>query len=56
MQDGASREKVSTNVLIEGNSFSILETNNATDDSLSACPQGAMLENQSCVAYMDVCT
>jgi hypothetical protein len=38
------------------NSYSIVEINNAGDDPLSACPQGAMLENQSCVAYMDVCT
>ncbi|WP_164718237.1 hypothetical protein [Colwellia sp. Arc7-635] len=56
MQDGASQERVSTKVLIAGNSFSILEINNATDDLLSACPQCAMLENQSYVAYMDVCT
>jgi len=42
--------------LIEENSYSIIEINNAGDDPLSACPQCATLENQSCVAYMDVCT
>ncbi|WP_277601589.1 hypothetical protein [Colwellia sp. Arc7-635] len=42
--------------MIEGNSHSILEINNATDDPLSPCPKGAKLENQLHVAYMDVCT
>jgi len=39
--------------LIEENSYSIIEINNAGDDPLSACPQGAMLESQSCVAILD---
>jgi hypothetical protein len=39
--------------LIEENSYSIVEINNAGDDPLSACPQGAMLENQFCVAILD---
>ncbi|WP_164718186.1 hypothetical protein [Colwellia sp. Arc7-635] len=39
--------------MIEGNSHSILEINNAGDDPLSACPWGAMLENQSSVAILD---
>jgi hypothetical protein len=42
--------------LIEGSRYSFLEINNIGDDPLSACPQGAMLEKQSCVAYMDVFT
>ncbi|WP_277601583.1 hypothetical protein [Colwellia sp. Arc7-635] len=42
--------------MIEGYSSSIIEINNAGDDPLSTYPQGAMLENQSYVAYMDVCT
>jgi hypothetical protein len=35
------------------NSCSIIEINNAGDDPLPACPLGAMLENQSCVAILD---
>ncbi|WP_164718120.1 hypothetical protein [Colwellia sp. Arc7-635] len=31
----------------------ITEINNAGDDPLSACPKGAKLENQSCVAILD---
>jgi len=38
--------------LIEENSYSIIEINNAGDDPLPACPLGA-LENQSCVAILD---
>jgi len=39
--------------LIEENSYSIIEINNAGDDPLSACPLGGMLESQSCVAILD---
>ncbi|MFT5760339.1 MAG: hypothetical protein ACI9LM_005125, partial [Alteromonadaceae bacterium] len=39
--------------MIEENSYSIVEINNAGDDPLSACPKGAKLENQSCVALLD---
>jgi hypothetical protein len=46
MQDSASRERVSTKALIEENSYSIVEINNAGDDPLSPCPVGAKLENQ----------
>jgi len=56
MQDSANRERVSTKALIEENGCSIVEINNATDDPFSPCPQGAKLENQLRVAYMDVCT
>jgi hypothetical protein len=49
----ANRERVNTKTLIDENSYSIFEINNAGDDPLSACPQGAMLENQSCVAILD---
>ena len=53
MQVSASRKRVSTKALIEENSYSIVEINNAGDDPLSTCPQGAKLENQSCVAILD---
>jgi hypothetical protein len=39
--------------LIEENSYSIIEINNAVDDPLSPCPQGVKLENQSSVAILD---
>jgi hypothetical protein len=38
MQISASRERVSYKALIEENSYSIIEINNAGDDPLSACP------------------
>jgi len=38
MQISASRERVSYKALIEENSYSIVEINNAGDDPLSACP------------------
>jgi hypothetical protein len=38
MQISASRERVSYKALIEENSYSIIEINNAGDDHLSACP------------------
>jgi hypothetical protein len=38
MQVSASREKVSYKALIEENSYSIVEINNAGDNLLSACP------------------
>jgi len=53
MQISASRERVNYKALIEGNSYSIIEINNAGDDHLSPCPQGAKLENQSSVAILD---
>jgi hypothetical protein len=53
MQDSASRERVNTKALIEENSCSIVEINNAGDDHLSACPKGAKLENQLRVAALD---
>jgi len=53
MQVSANRKRVSYKVWIEQNSYSLVEINNAGDDPLSACPQGAMLENQSCVAILD---
>jgi len=53
MQVSASRERVSYKALIEGNSNSIVEINNAGDDPLSPCPQGAKLEHQSSVAILD---
>jgi hypothetical protein len=53
MQISARRERVSYKALIEENSYSIVEINNAGDDPLSACLQGAKLENQSCVALLD---
>jgi hypothetical protein len=69
MQVSASRERVITKALIEENSYSrlwhpaslyllhpcsrIVEINNDGDDPLSACPEGAKLENQSCVAILD---
>ena len=56
MQDSANRERVSTKALIEDNGCSIVEINNAGDDSLPPCPKGAKLENQLRVAYIDVCT
>jgi len=72
MQDCTSRERVRTKALIEDetmdgegrakqdaraeNGCSIVKINNAGDDPLSACPKGAKLENQLCVAYTDVCT
>jgi hypothetical protein len=39
--------------LVEENSYSIVEINNAGDDPLSACPQGAKLKNQFSVAILD---
>jgi hypothetical protein len=39
--------------LIEENSYSIVQINNVGDDPLSACQQGAKLENQSGVAILD---
>jgi len=53
MQVSASRERVSYKALIEDNSYSIVETNNAGDGPFSACPTGAKLENQSSVAILD---
>jgi hypothetical protein len=53
MQTSASRERVRYKALIEENSYSIVEINNAVDDPLSPCPQGAKLENQSSVAILD---
>jgi hypothetical protein len=53
MQISASRERVSYQELMEENSYSIVEINNVGDDPLSACPYGAMLENQSCAALLD---
>jgi hypothetical protein len=38
MQISASRERVSYQELIEENSYSIVEINNAGDDPFSACP------------------
>jgi hypothetical protein len=38
MPISARRERVSYKALIEENSYSIIEINNAGDDSLSACP------------------
>jgi hypothetical protein len=38
MQISARRERVSYKALIEENSYSIVEINNAGDDPLSACP------------------
>jgi hypothetical protein len=38
MQISASPERVSYKALIEENSYSIIEINNAGDDPLSACP------------------
>ena len=56
MQVSASRERVRYKALIEENSYSLVEINNAGDDPLSPCPKGAKLENQPSVAYMDVGT
>ena len=53
MQVSASRERVRYKALIEENSYSIVKINNAVDDPLSACPEGAKLENQSSVAILD---
>jgi len=53
MQISASRERVSYKALIEENSYSIIEINNVGDDPLSACPSGAKLEKQPCVALLD---
>jgi len=53
MQGSASRERVSTKALIEGNGCSIVEINNAGDDPLSPYPKGAKLENQLRVAALD---
>tara|TARA_B100000809_G_scaffold19840_3_gene17485 strand:+ start:5137 stop:5301 length:165 start_codon:yes stop_codon:yes gene_type:complete len=39
--------------LIEENSNSIIEINNAVDDPLSPCPQGAKLDHQFSVAILD---
>jgi hypothetical protein len=49
----ARRERVSYKALIEVNSYSIVEINNAGYDPLSTCPWGAKLENQPCVALLD---
>jgi hypothetical protein len=38
MKISASRERLSYKALIEVNSYSIVEINNAADDPLSACP------------------
>jgi hypothetical protein len=38
MQISARRERVSYKALIEENSYSIVEINNAGDEPLSACP------------------
>jgi hypothetical protein len=38
MQISARRERVSCKALIEDNSYSIVEINNAGDEHLSACP------------------
>jgi hypothetical protein len=53
MQNSASRERVSIKALIEENGCSIVEINNAGDDSLSPCPTGAKLEKQCSVAVLD---
>ena len=53
MQVSASRERVRYKAWIEENSCFIVEIHNAGDDPFSACPQGAKLENQSCVALLD---
>jgi hypothetical protein len=45
IQDSASRERVSIKALIEENGCAIVEINNAGDDPLSPCPEGAKLEN-----------
>jgi len=52
IQISASRERARYKALIEENSYSIVEINNAGDDPLSACPKGAKLENQSSVAIL----
>jgi hypothetical protein len=39
--------------LIEENSYSIIEINNAGGDPLSACPQGDMLKKQFSVVILD---
>jgi hypothetical protein len=53
MQVSASRERVRYKAWIEENSRSIVEIYNVGDDPLSACPEGAKLENQSSVALLD---
>jgi len=53
MQVSASRERVSYKALIDENSYSIVEINNAGDDPLSPCPQRAKLENQFSVATLN---
>ena len=53
MQVSASRKRVSTKALIEEDSYSIVEINNAGDDPLSACPPGVKLENQSRVTILN---
>ena len=52
MQVSVSRERVRYKAFIEENSYSLIEINNAGDDTLSACPKGAKLENQSSVAIL----
>jgi len=53
VQVSANRERVSYKALIEENSYSIVEIDNAGDDPFSTCPQGAKLESQSSVAILD---
>jgi hypothetical protein len=53
MQNSASRERISIKALIEENGCSIVEINNAGDDSFSPCPAGAKLEKQCSVAVLD---
>jgi hypothetical protein len=53
MEISANRKRVSYKAWIKENSCSIVEIHNAGDDPLSACPKGAKLENQSCVAILD---
>jgi hypothetical protein len=45
MQFSASQDSVSYNVLIEENSYSIVEINNAADNPLLANTKGVKLEN-----------
>jgi len=53
IQDSASRERVSTEALIEENGCSIVEINIAGDGPLSPCPKGVKLEKQFSVATLD---
>jgi len=53
IQDSASQKRVSAKALIEENSYSIVEINNAGDNLLLACPMGAKLEKKCCVTALD---